>query len=219
MFRIIEAFDGNISIDGVGTNEIGLYDLRHRLSIIPQDSQVFQGTIRSNLDPIDEFTDDQIWRALELAHLKEHVIQMSEESKDKEDVSNPLLATVSEGGSNLSIGQRQLMCLGRVLLKLNYSKILVLDEATAAVDVETDKILQQTIRSEFKDKTIITIAHRLNTILDSDRILVLEKGEIAEFDTPSNLLKNKKSLFYSLCKQGGFIDEDVTDVESNVETQ
>lgn len=219
LFRIIEAFDGNISIDGVGTNEIGLYDLRHRLSIIPQDSQVFQGTIRSNLDPIDEFTDDQIWRALELAHLKEHVIKMSEESKDKEDVSNPLLATVSEGGSNLSIGQRQLMCLGRVLLKLNYSKILVLDEATAAVDVETDKILQQTIRSEFKDKTIITIAHRLNTILDSDRILVLEKGEIAEFDTPSNLLKNKKSLFYSLCKQGGFIDEDVTDVESNVESQ
>ncbi|RCK65364.1 Multiple drug resistance-associated protein-like transporter 1 [Candida viswanathii] len=97
------------------------------------------------------------------------------------------------------------MCLGRVLLKLNYSKILVLDEATAAVDVETDKILQQTIRTEFKDKTIITIAHRLNTILDSDRILVLEKGEIAEFDTPSNLLKNKNSLFYSLCKQGGLL--------------
>jgi ABC-type multidrug transport system fused ATPase/permease subunit len=215
LFRIIEAFDGNISIDGVNTSEIGLYDLRHRLSIIPQDSQVFQGTIRSNLDPVDEFSDDQIWRALELAHLKEHVIKMSEESKDKEDVSDPLLATVSEGGSNLSIGQRQLMCLGRVLLKLNYSKILVLDEATAAVDVETDKILQQTIRTEFKDKTIITIAHRLNTILDSDRILVLEKGEIAEFDTPSNLLKNKNSLFYSLCKQGGFTSDD----ESLAETQ
>ena len=208
LFRIIEAFDGHMCIDGVNTSEIGLYDLRHRLSIIPQDSQVFQGTIRSNLDPVDEFSDDQIWRALELAHLKDHVIKMSEERKDKEDITNPLLAPVSEGGSNLSIGQRQLMCLGRVLLKLNHSNILVLDEATAAVDVETDKILQETIRTEFKDKTIITIAHRLNTILDSDRILVLEKGQVAEFDTPSNLLKNKHSLFYALCKQGGFIDEE-----------
>ena len=221
LFRIIEAFDGNINIDGIDTSSIGLYDLRHKLSIIPQDSQVFEGTIRSNLDPTDEYTDDQIWKALELSHLKDHVLKcitrgrLPRKKKKKNGETNPLLVKVSEGGANLSIGQRQLMCLGRVLLKLNYSNILVLDEATAAVDVETDQILQETIRNEFKDKTIITIAHRLNTILDSDRILVLEKGQVAEFDTPSNLLKNKDSLFYALCEQGGFINDEpkVTTIE------
>ncbi|CAI5760337.1 unnamed protein product [Candida verbasci] len=207
LFRIIEAFEGNITIDNINTSTIGLYDLRHKLSIIPQDSQVFEGTIKSNLDPTDEYNDDQIWKALELSHLKDHVMKMYHENED-EEIDNPLNVKITEGGTNLSIGQRQLMCLGRVLLKLNYSNVLVLDEATAAVDVETDQILQQTIRNEFKNKTIITIAHRLNTILDSDRILVLEKGQVAEFDTPSNLLKNKKSLFYALCKQGGFIEEE-----------
>ncbi|CAL1193871.1 unnamed protein product [Candida parapsilosis] len=233
LFRIIEAFEGDINIDGIKTDTIGLYDLRHKLSIIPQDSQVFEGTIRSNLDPNDEYSDDQIWKALELSHLKDHVEKMYaerdvEESNDdsngstssqqqprdvvheaeKDRVETPLDVKITEVGTNLSIGQRQLMCLGRVLLKLNYSNILVLDEATAAVDVETDQILQQTIRTEFKDKTIITIAHRLNTILDSDRILVLEKGQVAEFDTPQELLKRKDSLFYSLCKQGGFIEDE-----------
>ncbi|KAL6451454.1 YCF1 Metal resistance protein YCF1 [Candida maltosa Xu316] len=208
IFRIIEAAEGNIEIDGINTSEIGLFDLRHKLSIIPQEAQVFEGTIRQNLDPTDEYTDDQIWKALELSHLKDHVNKMyleEDENNDKE--GNPLLVKITEGGANLSTGQRQLMCLGRALLKES-SKILVLDEATAAVDVETDKILQETIRSEFKDKTILTIAHRLNTILDSDRILVLDQGRIAEFDTPSNLLKQKDSLFYSLCKQGGFVEEE-----------
>ncbi|EDK46913.1 hypothetical protein LELG_05094 [Lodderomyces elongisporus NRRL YB-4239] len=133
---------------------------------------------------------------------------MFEETREEIESDSALDVKVSEGGTNLSIGQRQLMCLGRVLLKLNHSNVLVLDEATAAVDVETDKILQQTIRTEFKDKTIITIAHRLNTILDSDRILVLEKGEVAEFDTPEVLLSDKNSLLYSLAKQGGFIEEE-----------
>ncbi|KAG2736015.1 hypothetical protein G9P44_000105 [Scheffersomyces stipitis] len=207
LFRIIEAFTGDIDIDSVNTGSIGLADLRHKLSIIPQDSQVFEGTIKSNLDPTNEYNDEQIWKALELSHLKDHVLKMYEQRDKDQELESALDVKLSEGGANLSIGQKQLMCLGRVLLKMSASNILVLDEATAAVDVETDQILQQTIRSEFKDKTIITIAHRLNTILDSDRIIVLEKGEVAEFDTPANLLKKKDSLFYSLCKQGGFVDD------------
>lgn len=206
LFRIIEGFGGEIDIDDINTSSIGLLDLRQKLSIIPQDSQVLEGTIRSNLDPTDQYTDEQIWRALELSHLKDHVERMFSDRDDDSEITSALDVRISESGSNLSIGQRQLMCLGRVLLKLTHSNVLILDEATAAVDVETDKILQETIRTEFKDKTIITIAHRLNTILDSDRIIVLEKGEVAEFDTPENLLKKKDSLFYSLCQQGGFIE-------------
>lgn len=203
LFRIIESTKGHIEIDDLNTSLIGLADLRHKLSIIPQDSQVFQGTIRSNLDPTDSFTDDQIWRALGLSHLKDHVLKMFEEKDSDLEISSPLDVPVSEGGSNLSVGQRQLICLARALLVPSH--ILVLDEATAAVDVETDNILQKTIRAEFKDRTIMTIAHRLNTILDSDRIIVLEKGQIKEFDTPAELLKRQDSLFYSLCKQGGIV--------------
>ncbi|CUM68582.1 uncharacterized protein PRCAT00006309001 [Priceomyces carsonii] len=206
LFRIIEKVSGDIVIDDIETSTIGLRDLRERLSIIPQDSQVFEGSIRSNLDPTNIFTDDQLWRALELSHLKDHVNKMYNDADDVDDIESPLYVRVSEGGSNLSAGQKQLMCLARVLLKLETSNILVLDEATAAVDVETDQILQQTIRTEFKEKTIITIAHRLNTIIDSDKIIVLEKGEVKEFDSPENLLKDSSSLFYSLCKQGGFVE-------------
>ncbi|SCU90191.1 LADA_0F02432g1_1 [Lachancea dasiensis] len=192
LFRIIEAASGHISIDGLPIDQIGLKDLRQHLSIIPQDSQVFEGTVRDNIDPTRQFTDEQIWRALELSHLKEHI-----KSLGKEELESAL----TEGGGNLSVGQRQLMCLARALLIP--SKILVLDEATAAVDVETDQVIQETIRTAFKDRTILTIAHRINTILDSDRVIVLEQGQIAEFDTPENLLKNSESLFYSLCHEAG----------------
>ncbi|ODQ80199.1 hypothetical protein BABINDRAFT_161174 [Babjeviella inositovora NRRL Y-12698] len=201
LFRIIESTHGNIEIDGIRTSSIGLSDLRHKLSIIPQDSQVFEGTIRDNLDPTEVFSDEQIWKALELSHLKHHVLTMEQDGE-----GSGLHVKLSEGGSNLSVGQRQLMCLARALLIP--SAILVLDEATAAVDVETDRLIQETIRDAFKDRTILTIAHRLNTILDSDRIIVLEKGEVAEFDTPANLLKKKESLFYALCKEGGFVNEE-----------
>lgn len=197
LFRIIEAAEGFISIDGVDTSQIGLHDLRTRLAIIPQDSQAFEGTVRDNLDPNNDHSDSELWRVLELSHLKKHV---------KDNMEGGLDAKVKEGGSNFSVGQRQLMCLARALL--TPTSILVLDEATAAVDVETDKIIQETIRTEFKNRTILTIAHRLNTILDSDKIVVLNQGEIAEFDTPAELLKRKESLFYSLCKQGGFVDEE-----------
>ncbi|TID19224.1 hypothetical protein CANINC_003794 [Pichia inconspicua] len=206
LFRIIEAVVGHIEIDNVDTSQIGLYDLRSRLSIIPQDSQIFKGTIRSNLDPVDQFTDAELWDALKLAHLDRHVISMYEEYENKEELGfNQLLVPVSEGGSNLSAGQRQLVCLARALTKKN-CKVLVLDEATANVDVSTDAIIQQTIRTAFEDRTILTIAHRLNTIIDSDRIIVLEQGQVKEFDKPEILLQNKNSLFYSLCKEGGLLD-------------
>lgn len=207
LFRIIEATEGHIDIDSLDTSQLGLADLRHKLSIIPQDAQVFEGTIRSNLDPTDCYTDEKIWQALELSHLKEHVLKMyGERDPDDESIKTGLDVRMSEGGSNLSVGQRQLMCLARALLIPSH--ILVLDEATAAVDVETDLVIQETIRTEFKDRTILTIAHRLNTILDSDRIIVLEQGEVAEFDTPENLLRNKDSLYYALYKEGGFIKEE-----------
>ncbi|QRG38744.1 hypothetical protein FDK38_003162 [Candidozyma auris] len=207
LFRIIEAAEGHIEIDNIDTSKIGLQDLRHKLSIIPQDAQVFEGTIRDNLDPTGSYTDENMWKALELSHLKDHVLRMYEErDKSNECIKSALDVKMTEGGSNLSVGQRQLMCLARALLIPSH--ILVLDEATAAVDVETDGVLQETIRTEFKDRTILTIAHRLNTIMDSDRIVVLEQGEVAEFDSPKKLLNNKNSLFYSLALQGGIVNEE-----------
>lgn len=194
LFRLIEAAEGCIVIDGIPINKLGLYDLRHKLSIIPQDSQVFEGTVRENVDPTEQYSDEEIWRVLELSHLKDHVLTMGKDG---------LLTQLTEGGGNLSVGQRQLMCLARALLVP--TKILVLDEATAAVDVETDKVLQETIRTAFADRTILTIAHRLNTIMDSDKILVLDAGRVAEFDSPENLLKNPESEFYGLCQDAGFV--------------
>ncbi|KAK9465552.1 P-loop containing nucleoside triphosphate hydrolase protein [Lipomyces arxii] len=194
LFRMIEPVGGYISIDRLNTSKIGLQDLRQRLAIIPQDSQAFEGLVRENLDPAHRYSDDELWHALKLSHLSEHISKMN----------GGLSALVNEGGSNFSVGQRQLMSLARALL--TPSKILVLDEATAAVDVETDQIIQETIRKEFKDRTILTIAHRLNTIIDSDRIVVLAAGKVIEFDTPQKLLENKSSMFYSLCKNGGLVD-------------
>lgn len=196
LFRIIPPASGNIVIDGYNTVNLQLYDLRRNLSIIPQDSQLFEGLIRQNLDPFDYYKDHELWRVLELAHLKAFILGLESDSDDK------LMCKVSAGGSNFSSGQRQLMCLARALL--SPSRILVLDEATAAVDVQTDKIIQETIRSELKDKTIITIAHRLDTVMDSDRILVLEEGAVREFDSPQKLLEDENSMFSHFCKQGGY---------------
>ncbi|KAF1813528.1 multidrug resistance-associated protein 1 [Eremomyces bilateralis CBS 781.70] len=193
LFRIIEAAEGNISIDGLNTGSIGLLDLRRRLAIIPQDAALFEGTVRDNLDPAHVHDDTEIWSVLDHARLKEHVSKMT----------GQLDAPIYEAGSNLSQGQRQLISLARALL--TPSNILVLDEATAAVDVETDQMLQTTLRSNtFKDRTIITIAHRINTILDSDRIVVLDQGRVAEFDTPSELVR-QKGLFYELVKEANLL--------------
>ncbi|GJQ88500.1 hypothetical protein Trydic_g10000, partial [Trypoxylus dichotomus] len=184
LFRIIEASEGKIFIDGIDISEMGLHALRSKLTIIPQDAVLFSGTLRMNLDPFDTHNDSEVWAALDHAHLKSFV----------EGLPSGLNHEVAEGGENLSVGQRQLICLSRALLRK--TKVLILDEATAAVDLETDDLIQKTIRTEFNDCTVVTIAHRLNTIMDSDRVIVLDKGRIVEFDSPANLLTNKNSIFH-----------------------
>lgn len=176
LFRILERAGGRILIDGIDIATIGLQDLRSRLTIIPQDPVLFSGSVRSNLDPFNKHNDEELWKALEVSHLKSFVSGLSDGLQHK----------ITEGGENLSVGQRQLVCLARALLRK--SKLLVLDEATAAVDLETDELIQQTIRREFADRSVFTIAHRLNTIMDYDRVLVLDNGAVVEFDSPSNLL-------------------------------
>ncbi|KAL9964349.1 hypothetical protein ACROYT_G027978 [Oculina patagonica] len=190
LFRILERAGGRIVVDGVDIAKIGLQDLRSRLTIIPQDPVLFSGTLRLNLDPFDSHTDEELWKILEMSHLKSFVSGLEE----------GLLYPVSEGGENLSVGQRQLVCLARALLRK--SKILVLDEATAAVDLETDELIQQTIRREFADRTVFTIAHRLNTIMDYTRIMVLDKGFMVEFDTPQTLLA-QQGIFYGMARDAG----------------
>ncbi|EDV19525.1 uncharacterized protein TRIADDRAFT_51152 [Trichoplax adhaerens] len=193
LFRILEAAEGNISIDGIDISTIGLHDLRSRLTIIPQDPVLFAGTIRMNLDPFDIFTDEEVWYALECAHLKGFVVGLDKKLDNE----------VAEGGENLSAGQRQLICLARALLRK--TKVLILDEATAAVDMETDDLIQATIRTQFANCTVLTIAHRLNTIMDSTRVLVLDAGRIIEFDTPSVLMSDPESAFYAMAKDAGLV--------------
>lgn len=149
-----------------------------------------------NIDPFKSYPDDAIWMALEQSHLKSFVKELNDGLEHK----------ITEGGENLSVGQRQLVCLARALLRK--TKVLILDEATAAIDIETDELIQKTIRTKFNDCTILTIAHRLNTIMDSDRIIVLDQGLIAEFDTPQNLLSNTNSIFYGMAKNSGLVDDD-----------
>ncbi|KAI9363460.1 hypothetical protein DFJ73DRAFT_811265 [Zopfochytrium polystomum] len=191
LFRLIESASGKILIDGLDTSSLGLYDLRSRMTIIPQDSFLFTGTVRDNLDPFQENTDEKLWAALEAASLKPVIARLE----------GGLDAPVLQGGENFSVGQRQLICLARAVLR--NTRILVLDEATAAIDYETDSIIQKTIRNVATNATVITIAHRINTIIDYDRILVLDAGRVVELDTPQALLKDKQSKFYSLAKEAG----------------
>ncbi|XP_052194734.1 putative ABC transporter C family member 15 [Diospyros lotus] len=189
IFRIVEPREGSIIIDGVDISKIGLHDLRSRLSIIPQDPIMFEGSVRGNLDPLNQYSDNEIWEVLDKCQLGGLV-------RDKEE---KLDSTVVENGENWSVGQRQLICLGRALLKR--SNILVLDEATASVDSATDRVMQNIIGQEFKDRTIVTIAHRIHTIIDSDLVLVLHEGRIAEFDTPVKLLEREDSFFSRVIKE------------------
>uniref|UniRef100_A0A8D0HEU4 Uncharacterized protein n=1 Tax=Sphenodon punctatus TaxID=8508 RepID=A0A8D0HEU4_SPHPU len=197
LFRILEAAGGKIVIDGVDIATIGLHDLRQSLTIIPQDPVLFSGMLRGNLDPFDQYSDQEVWQALELVHLKPYVLGLPE----------GLSHLISEAGENLSVGQRQLLCLARALLRK--SKILILDEATAAVDLETDHLIQLTIRSEFSDCTVLTIAHRLHTIMDSNRVMVLKAGKIVEFDNPEELLQ-RQGLFAAMAKDAGIVSSQTT---------
>ncbi|NXE96452.1 MRP1 protein, partial [Menura novaehollandiae] len=190
LLRLVEAAEGAILIDGQDIAQLGLHDLRTKITVIPQDPVLFSGSLRMNLDPLNQYTDADIWTALELTQLKNFVADLPEQLEYK----------CTDQGENLSTGQKQLLCLARALLQK--AKILILDEATAAVDLETDLQIQSTLRAQFRDSTVLTIAHRVNTVLDCDRILVLENGQIAEFDTPEHLMA-QKGLFYRLMEESG----------------
>lgn len=190
LFRLSEP-EGKIWIDKILTTEIGLHDLRKKMSIIPQEPVLFTGTMRKNLDPFDEHSDEELWKALEEVQLKEAI----------EDLPGKMDTELAESGSNFSVGQRQLVCLARAILKKN--RILIIDEATANVDPRTDELIQQKIREKFAQCTVLTIAHRLNTIIDSDKIMVLDSGRLREYDEPYVLLQNPESLFYKMVQQLG----------------
>lgn len=215
LFRLA-CIDGEILIDGIDTARIPLDELRKRIAIIPQDPVLFSGTLRRyansviwirsignrhfdhflslsifrNLDPFEEYTDDDIWCALESVKLKNVITD-----------SFGLQSTVLAHGANYSVGQRQLLCLARAILRKN--RILVLDEATANVDPQTDILIQQTIRTNFVHCSVITVAHRLHTIIDSDRVIVMDAGSIVEFDEPHQLLQNRRGIFYGMVKALG----------------
>ncbi|XP_011012562.1 PREDICTED: ABC transporter C family member 2-like isoform X2 [Populus euphratica] len=191
LFRIVELERGRILIDDCDISKFGLMDLRKVLGIIPQSPVLFSGTVRFNLDPFSEHNDADLWEALERAHLKD-VIRRNSLGLDSE---------VTEAGDNFSVGQRQLLSLARALLRR--SKILVLDEATAAVDVRTDALIQKTIREEFRSCTMLIIAHRLNTIIDCDRVILLDSGRVLEYDTPEELLSNEDSAFSKMVQSTG----------------
>ncbi|PGH29073.1 hypothetical protein GX50_08186 [[Emmonsia] crescens] len=214
LFRITELSSGSIKIDGIDISTIGLHDLRSRLAIIPQDPALFHGTIRSNLDPFNEHSDLELWSALRKADL----VGEETPSDSLTDQTNPsptarqpqqrinLDALVEEEGLNFSLGQRQLMALARALVR--DSRIIVCDEATSSVDFETDRKIQLTMAKGFKGKTLLCIAHRLRTIINYDRICVMDQGHIAELDEPLKLWEKPGGVFRGMCDQSGISRED-----------
>ncbi|XP_061342019.1 ABC transporter C family member 10-like [Gastrolobium bilobum] len=189
LFRLVEPAGGRIIVDGIDISSIGLHDLRSRIGIIPQDPTLFNGTVRFNLDPLSQHSDQEIWEVLGKCQLREVV----------EEKEGGLDSSVVEAGANWSMGQQQLFCLGRALLRR--SRILVLDEATASIDNATDLILQKTIRTEFADCTVITVAHRIPTVMDCTKVVAISDGELVEYDEPMNLMKKEGSLFGQLVKE------------------
>lgn len=206
LYRITELSGGRIVIDGVDISQIGLKELRSKLSIIPQDPVLFRGTIRRNLDPFNQSSDDKLWDALRRSGLIDAEVFERIKGKDKTSHKFHLDSIVDDNGSNFSLGERQLISFARALVR--ESKILILDEATSSVDYETDAKIQQTIAREFGDCTILCIAHRLKTIIDYDKILVLDKGQVMEFDTPWNLFNSNGTIFQQMCQKSSIVAED-----------
>lgn len=202
LLRLVELSDGKIEIDGVDISKIGMNVLRRNIAVIPQDPSLFSGTIRTNLDPFHTFDDERMKEVLSIVGLLK--VEKSASSQSLYSLSDRKVSSsiqslddeVLEGGSNLSCGQRQLLVIARSILCK--SKIVIMDEATASVDAATDTMIQDVMRSQFMDSTCITVAHRINTIMDSDFILVMDDGLAKEFDSPKNLLSRDKSLFKDL---------------------
>lgn len=213
IFRFLEAREGSIHIDGLDISKIKLHTLRSRLAIIPQDPVLFSGTVRTNLDAFDQHTDSELRDALERVHLVtpsalatpgepvESSVSGTGSSNTNTNPFTSLSSPITEGGLNLSQGQRQLLCLARAIV--SRPKIMVLDEATSAVDMATDTLIQRSIREEFGDSTLIVIAHRLSTIADFDKILVLDDGRSVEFGTPKSLLEIKGGVFRGMVEESG----------------
>jgi ABC-type multidrug transport system fused ATPase/permease subunit len=195
LFRINELASGSIEIDGVDISRIGLTTLREKLSIIPQNPVLFKGSLRSNLDLFNKFSDDELWHSLRQVGLRDRLA-----SDDRK-----LDCIVDENGENFSVGERQLLCMARALLR--HARIVVLDEATAAIDHASDRALQQVIRTAFAHSTVLTIAHRLDTILDADRVFVLDSGRLVEASSPADLVAHGSGHFFELVKEGGYLDE------------
>jgi len=189
LFRIVEPMSGKIIIDGVDISEIGLETLRKNITIIPQDPTLFTGSLKSNLDPFNEYSDAQLLKILDKAQLSDQIIGNR----------GGLSFEISENGANLSTGEKQLICIARAVLRK--SKVILMDEATANIDINTEHSIQSLIKEAFEDSTVLIIAHRINTIINCDKVLVLSYGEVKEYDTPSNLLSDPNSMFSSLVRE------------------
>lgn len=210
---MVELRSGKIVVDGIDISTLGLAALRRKIAIIPQDPQLFSGTFRTNLDPFSQYDDARLNDALKRAYLIEDTARQSvDKPEEHEHVRFSLDSEVEDGGENLSNGQRSLLSLARALVK--DSQIVVLDEATASVDLYTDAKIQQTITTEFAHKTLLCIAHRLRTILSYDRVLVLERGEILEFDTPLALFKKEGGTFSKMCIASSITEADIVKAQN-----
>ncbi|KAF0690854.1 Aste57867_17802 [Aphanomyces stellatus] len=195
LFRINELASGCIKIDGVDISTVGVKTLRSAIAIIPQAPVLFKGTLRNYLDPFGEFTDADLWGCLQKVMLADRIA----------GVDGKLDSPVEENGENFSVGERQMLCMARALLR--QARIVVMDEATAAIDHETDQNLQRVIRTEFASSTVLTIAHRLDTVLDADRIMVFDQGRLAQCDAPNALIGQGSGIFFELCSEGGYLDK------------
>jgi len=235
ILRFADPSSGSITIDGIDITKIGLHDLRSRLTLVAQDTVLFSGTIRDNIDPFGDYTDEECIDALSRVHLLSDSRRTSQRSSrvpsrassihdverdetpasstasptttqhdDKQGIIN-LDTQVSTGGENFSQGQRQLLTMARALLR--QSSIIILDEATSSIDYATDAKIQSTIREEFKNSLLLTVAHRLRTVIDYDRLIVLDNGRIVEFDTPLNLIRKEGGVFRGMCLNSGTFKE------------